>query len=121
MQPGVAYEPTAFMATALESNALRLENFNSSAFHLELKHRDTFSRGSHRNNCSGTGESGPQLPTERVLRKYREDALVVLVAMLARLGGKKGEPGLFTFASTPAQMILAMADEIDGTLQDQVA
>ncbi|WP_159013484.1 hypothetical protein [Acidisoma sp. S159] len=62
-----------------------------------------------------------KLPTERVLRKYREDALVVLVAVLARLGGKKGEPGLFTFASTPAQMILSMADEIDGTLQDQVA
>jgi hypothetical protein len=62
-----------------------------------------------------------KLPTERVLRRYREDALVVLVAVLARLGGKKSEPGLFAFASTPAQMILSMADEIDGALQDQVA
>jgi hypothetical protein len=62
MQPGVAYEPTAFMAAALEFNALRLENFNSSAFHLELKHRDTFCRGSHRNDCSGIGVSRPQTP-----------------------------------------------------------
>ena len=104
-----------------EFNALRLENFNSSAFHLELKHRDTFSRGSHRNNCSGIGESGPQTSNRARSRKYREDALVVLVAVLAKLGRKKGEPGLFTFASTLAQMNLSMADEIDGALQDQVA
>jgi hypothetical protein len=59
--------------------------------------------------------------TERVLRGYREDAQAVLIAVLARLGGKKGEPGLFAFASTPAQMILSMADEIDEMLEGQVA
>jgi hypothetical protein len=38
--------------------------------------------------------------TERVVQDYRDDAQVVVVAVLARLGGKKGEPGLFSFAST---------------------
>jgi hypothetical protein len=57
----------------------------------------------------------------RAARRYREDAQVVLVAILARLGGSKGEPGLFSFASTPAQMILSMADEIDGGLEPNVA
>jgi hypothetical protein len=93
---------------------LRLENFNSSAFHLELK-------ALTETTAQALAKVGHKLPTERILRRYREDALVVLVAVLARLGGKKGEPGLFTFASTPAQMVLAVADEIDGTLQDQVA
>ncbi len=61
--------------------------------------------------------------TERVVQEYRDDAQVVVVAVLARLGGKKGEPGLFSFASTPAQMILSMADEIDEgrPLKGQVA
>jgi hypothetical protein len=27
----------------------------------------------------------------------------MVVAVLARLGGKKGEPGLFAYSSTPAQ------------------
>jgi hypothetical protein len=51
--------------------------------------------------------------TDRVVQEYRDDAQAVVVAVLERLGGKKGEPGLFSFASTPAQMILSMADEID--------
>jgi hypothetical protein len=51
--------------------------------------------------------------TERVVQEYRDDTKVVVVAVLARLGGKKGEPGPFSFASTSAQMILSMADEID--------
>jgi hypothetical protein len=59
--------------------------------------------------------------TGRGARRYRDDAQVVLVAILARLGGRKGEPGLFGFASTPAQMILSMADEIDGQLENNVA
>jgi hypothetical protein len=41
--------------------------------------------------------------------------------VLARLGGKKGEPGLFAFASTPAQMILSIADEVDEGIEARVA
>jgi hypothetical protein len=51
--------------------------------------------------------------TERVVQEYRDDAQAVVVAVLARLGGKKDEPGLFSYASSPAQMILSIADEID--------
>jgi hypothetical protein len=59
--------------------------------------------------------------TGRAARRYHEDAQEVLVAILARLGGSKGEPGLFGFASTPAQMILSMADEIDERSENNVA
>jgi hypothetical protein len=64
---------------------------------------------------------GQKSTTERALRKYREDAQAVVVAVLARLGGKKGEPGLFAFASTPAQMILSIADEVEEGIEARVA
>jgi hypothetical protein len=66
--------------------------------------------------------AGRRAPTsERTLRACHGDAQGVVVAVLARLGGTKAEPGLFSYASTPAQMILSLADEVDESIVESVA
>ncbi len=57
--------------------------------------------------------------TEAVLSRYREDARAVVVAVLARLGGKKGEPGLLPYQNAASQQLLQMADEVEEEGADQ--